>query len=307
MNRLAVSIAAKTTTTAAAAATLVTLSACMGTPTPLAPQVRGSVGLPHEGVQTAAEELPRSGVGFARFRPYGSAYFGQPELVKAIRDVAARMHEERPGPPLVLGDLSGRHGGKIPRHNSHRSGRDVDLLWYLMTPEGRPVKSPGFLHVQSDGLAVDPATGGYYLLDIERQWAVVKAFLQADAVHVQWMFCSRWVEALLIDYARARGEPDELVWRAQTVMLQPADSLPHDDHIHLRISCTPQTMLTGCVGGGPYWEWLPSLEAVTMDTTLIERIGREDPLGSPLLELPEERDEDTPAERELPVALRPHD
>ena len=42
-------------------------------------------------------------------------------------------------------------------------------------------------------------------------------------------------------------------------MLQPADSLPHDDHLHLRTACTPEEALVGCEGGGPYWPWLPPL------------------------------------------------
>ncbi len=234
--------------------------------------------MPHNGVQTGAVELPRSGKGFARFRPFGTAYWGQPELVTAIREVAERTEQSFGGPALVLGDLSARWGGKIPRHNSHRSGRDVDLLWHLLSVDGTPHTAVGFVRVGPDGLATDPATGRLYRLHVERQWETVKAFLLSDDVQVQWMFCSQWVEALLIDYARARGEPDELVWRAETVMLQPADSLPHDDHIHLRISCTPKTSLTGCEGGGPYWEWLPPLPTLELTRADLQEIGQHDPL-----------------------------
>jgi penicillin-insensitive murein endopeptidase len=127
-------------------------------------------------------------------------------------------------------------------------------------------------------LAYDPASRTYLRLDIERQWAAVKAFLSVPELYVQWMFCSRAIEAMLISYARARGEPDELVWRAETVLFQPPDSLPHDDHIHLRINCTPRTSLTGCEGGGPHWEWLPPLPTLAQLTEqdLLE-IGRDDP------------------------------
>jgi hypothetical protein len=27
----------------------------------------------------------------------------------------------------------------------------------------------------------------------------------------------------------------------------------------MRIACSPEEMASGCVGGGPYWEWLPTL------------------------------------------------
>jgi penicillin-insensitive murein endopeptidase len=254
------------------------LIGCLGTPTPLVPGLSGSVGFPHFGVQTGSVELPRSGRGFARFRPHGDAHFGQPELVQALTEVSAEMDEQMPGPPLVLGDLSARFGGKIPRHRSHRSGRDVDLLWYLLNTDGQPVRAAGFVHVGPDGLAVDSSSGRLYRLDVVRQWSVVRELLESPHVEVQWMFCSRWIEALLIDYARARGEPDALVWRAQTVMLQPSDSLPHDDHIHVRISCTPQSRLTGCEGGGPVWPWQPPLPSVTLSVADLQEIGQQDPL-----------------------------
>lgn len=254
------------------------LSACVTAPSPLVPSFRGSVGMPHGGVQTRSVELPRTGVGFARYRPHGTAYWGQPELVQALVEVAESTHETFGGPPLVLGDLSARDGGKIPRHNSHRSGRDVDLLWHLLTPEGEPHRAVGFVRVDTDGLARDPATGRLYRLHVERQWETVKAFLTSPRIEVQWMFCSRWIEALLIDYARAKGEPNALIWQAETVMLQPADSLPHDDHIHMRISCTPDTSVSGCVGGGPYWEWLPPLPSLELSAADLQEIGQADPL-----------------------------
>jgi penicillin-insensitive murein DD-endopeptidase len=260
------------------AAVLVFTQACLGTPTPLVPGLEGSVGLPHFGVQTGSQELPVSGPGFVRYRRHGLANFGQPPLVNGLQEVARALHEKMPGARLVLGDLSERYGGKIPRHNSHRNGRDVDLLWFLQTTHGVPIDSTGFVHVGPDGLAVDSQTQRLYRLDVERQWAVVRELLESDQITVQWIFCSRWIEALLIDYARARGESNDLVWRAETVMLQPSDSLPHDDHMHVRIGCTPQTSLTGCDGGGPYWPWQPPQLVLELAEQDLQEIGRQDPL-----------------------------
>lgn len=260
---------------------------CFGTPTPLAPGISGSVGVPHHGVQTNGEELPRAGDGFVRYRLHGRYYWGNPRLISAIERIAAELARRYPdAPPLVLGDLSAEDGGHIPRHNSHRTGRDVDLLWLVTTPSGVPVKNPGFVRMGPDGLAYLTGTDGAYVrLDVDREWALLKAFLQAPEIDVQWMFCSEEVEALLIDYARARQEPPELVWRAENVLLQPGDSLAHDDHIHLRIACSPEEAVAGCAGGGPYWEWLPPMPALDVTEEWIYRIVREDPLPP---EAPEE-------------------
>ena len=231
-------------------------SGCFGTPTPLAPGLSGSVGWPHHGVQTDAVELAESGVGFARFRSEGGHYWGQPELVLGIQEAASRVEAEFPGgQPLVVGDLSARFGGKIARHHSHRSGRDVDLLWYLTTPDGTPVKSSSFVPLQGPRLGWLPRHGSVKL-DTAREWALIKALLSSPYLDVQFLYSSSGVEALLLEHARATGEQAALLQRAADVMLQPADSLPHDDHLHLRIACSAERSVAGCEGGGPSWSWL---------------------------------------------------
>lgn len=256
---------------------------CTGTPTPLAPSLAGSLGVPHNGVMTSSVELPKRGPGFARYRPQGPNNWANPHLVDAIKDAAARVASELPGgAPLFVGDLSARYGGKIDGHKSHRNGRDADLLLYVTTPSGAPVPSTGFVALASDGLGTldeKAAKPAFVRLDLERQWALTRALLESPHAAVQFMFVSRSIEALLIDYARARGEPLELIWRAETVMLEPLDSTPHDDHVHLRITCTPEEMVFGCQGGGPYWEWLPAQpELLPLGESELSAIASDDPL-----------------------------
>ncbi|HVY26587.1 MAG TPA: penicillin-insensitive murein endopeptidase [Polyangiaceae bacterium] len=255
------------------------LSGCFSAPTPLAPGLFGSVGMPNSGVQTGAVELPLSGKGFQRYRPQGKNHWGRPRLVQSITRIAAEIDAELPGGTLVIGDLGAKTGGRIPGHASHRSGRDVDLLFYALTPAGAPLESPGFVKFEADGLAVVPDSGDYIRLDVAREWLLVKKLVDDPELGVQFLFISRPLEALLMDYARARGEPLELQYRVQTVMLQPGDSLPHDDHLHLRIACSPEEAQAGCSGGGPYWEWLPPLpESRELDPALLEQIAADEPL-----------------------------
>ena len=235
------------------------LFGCLGTPTPLAPGLGGSVGSPYHGVQTGAVELPENGPGFVRYRKVGGFNWAQPGLVLAVQAAARKVQTALPGgSPLVVGDLSAREGGQVVRHATHRSGRDVDLLWYMTTPEGAPIENAHFVQVGSDGLGRG-ADGNFVRLDVAREWLLIKSLLSSGQIDAQWMFASHEVEALVIDYAIASGEDPELVWRAENVLQEPADSLPHDDHLHLRIACSPQESVRGCLGGGPYWSWLPSL------------------------------------------------
>lgn len=236
---------------------------CSRTPSPLTPNIVGkSIGTPAHGVLRGGVQLPPSGPGWKWLRPVGGYYYGLPRLVRAIQQAAEQVQRERPGPPVLVGDLSAKTGGKIARHVSHRSGRDVDLLFYVTTPEGAPVENPGFLEFGPDGLAFVPAELGgpaYLRLDVERQWLLTKALLENPDANVQWIFVSEPIEALLIEYARARGEDPDLVFRALTVLKQPTGALPHDDHFHVRTACLPDEALAGCEGGGPYWAWLPQL------------------------------------------------
>ena len=67
----------------------------------------------------------------------------------------------------------------------------------------------------------------------------------------------------------------ELVWQAETVMHEPGDSLPHDDHFHVRIACTKDDL--GCLGGGPRWPWLPAEKSLeTAELLALLRDGDHD-------------------------------
>jgi penicillin-insensitive murein DD-endopeptidase len=269
----------------ASALVLLPLS-CVSTPSPLAPGIRGAVGAPHFGVQTDAVELPVQGKGFVRYRPQGVNHFGRPRLVNALVRISAELATESPGgPPIVIGDLSARQGGKIPGHQSHRTGRDVDLLFHYVTPRGARVTAPGFIRVAEDGLARVPDNGDILRFDVEHSWRMLRALVASEELGVQFMFVSRTVEALLVEYALALGEPLELVLRAQSVMLEPRDSMPHDDHVHLRIACSVEEAAEGCVGGGPYWEWLPPFpRPLPLEGDALVALVAEDP--APLLEVP---------------------
>jgi penicillin-insensitive murein endopeptidase len=250
-------------------------SGCARAPSPLAPHWAGSIGLPHRGVLTKAAQLPTEGDGY-RILADNERHFGTPRFVGAIQRAAAKVGHERPGSTLTIGDLSARHGGRISSHSSHRSGRDADLLLYMTTLEGVPATPSGFVHVGTDGLAFDEGDKRFLRFDVEREWLLVKALVEDPESRVQWLFVSKPVEAMLIEWARARGESGDTIVRAMDTLLQPGPpAQSHDDHIHVRIACDPDEVAAGCEPTGPARPWIASLDAAAKpgsDPTTLELV-----------------------------------
>lgn len=241
------------------AAALLLAGGCARAPSPLAPQFGGSIGMPHRGVLTSAAELPADGEGYTWLRQ-DDRHHGLPRFVKAIERAAAVVARERPGAILGVGDLSAKNGGRLLPHLSHRTGRDADLLLYLTTLDGAPVESPGFLRVGNDGLAWDAKGKRFLRFDVERTWLLVKTLVEDPDARIQWAFASRNVEALLLEWARARGESGETLTRAMDVLLQPHPGGLHDDHLHIRTACSPAEIVAGCEHTGPTRPWIETLD-----------------------------------------------
>jgi penicillin-insensitive murein endopeptidase len=245
---------------AVATAALSVLASC-AMPSALVPGYRGSVGLPHAGFLDGGKELPKEGPGF-RWRSAADFHYGVPRLVEALADAAGDVAKQRPtGVPIYVGEISAKTGGRLPKHHSHRTGRDVDVLFFATTLDGAPLANTEFVKFGADGIGVD-TSGRFVRFDVEREWLFLKALLQNDKIHLSWIFISRPLEALLIEHAIARGEPAELVAKAERVLSEPGDSLPHDDHTHIRVACELEERARGCIDNGPQWAWLPRARPV---------------------------------------------
>jgi penicillin-insensitive murein endopeptidase len=232
------------------------LAACATAPSPLTPAWHGSIGTSANGVLAGGAELPRD-TGALRWLRSDDRHWGLPRFTEAIARAASEVARERPGAVLYAGDLSTRQGGgPLPPHFSHRSGVDADLLFYVETLGGAPVHSPGFIHFGADGIARDEKHERWLRLDVEREWLLVKALVEDPQARIQWIFISDVVQAMLVEWALARGDSIETVRRAQELMLQPHPGGVHDDHIHVRTSCSPMETVAGCEPSGPRRAWL---------------------------------------------------
>jgi penicillin-insensitive murein DD-endopeptidase len=250
------------------------------------PEEATSLGTTSAGMLCAGVELPDRGEGFLRGRPGETTCSGVPRLIGALTSAASVMQTSFPGTEaLRIGDVGAPHGGRHPRHASHRAGRDVDVLFYVEDAAGRPLPSAGFVAFSRFGHAFSP-DGDLYFFDDARNWGLVRTLLTDETIEVQWIFVSRGLKTRLLRYALGHEPDADVLFRAAYVLQQPENARPHDDHFHVRIYCSEAERAAGCRDVGPRWPWLrPGIEDVggiaplLDDATLLEILRAPDPVA----------------------------
>ncbi len=217
-----------------------------------------SSGGSNEGALVNAARLPARGDGYVIPKTWSARglNFGTEELVSLVVRAARRVERELPGSTLYVADMSPRRGGPSAWHRSHQSGRDADLLFYAIDEAGKPAPPPtAMIKYGDDGCtpAADDAGNAIprICFDVPRNWALVRALAEDQGTDVQYLFIYEPLAQMLLDYARGEGEPEELITRAEALLHQPGDSLPHDDHLHVRIYCPAGDRALGCRDRGP--------------------------------------------------------
>ncbi|MCB9667542.1 MAG: penicillin-insensitive murein endopeptidase [Myxococcales bacterium] len=225
---------------------------------------QGSWGAPSEGALLGGTALPNQGAGYVRARPDEPTRFGTERMVNALERAARIVAEHFEGTfPLKIGDLSSQEGGAHPRHGSHRSGRDADIIYYITDVKGHPHRGMGWLAFNRFGFAREQGgpqgkqgSGKTFFFDEARNWHLVRTLLSDPSIDVQWIFCSYGIKARLLSYA-AIHEPDAgILFRAAWILHRPTNARSHSDHFHVRIMCSIEEHASGCLDTAPVWPWL---------------------------------------------------
>ena len=217
------------------------------------------VGAPASGyIHARGVSLPDRGEGFVRARVGETTRYGTSRLVSRLVSLGEAYAHAFPGtPPLVIGDLSAPFGGRHTRHHSHRSGRDVDVIYPAVNDAGERVSGASLAAFDRYGITNSRDGAKLAMLDVARLWFLMRTLLLDDETPVQWIFCSDGVKARVLSWAIQTEQNPEALVRASYVLHRPTDGEPHDDHFHVRIACTPEERSQGCVDSGPNWPWFP--------------------------------------------------
>jgi len=227
-----------------------------------------SWGTHSHGALLGAVALPAEGDGYQVHRDWRARgrTFAIEELVGGLTRAFARVEQTAPGSVAYVGDLSLRRGGDSSMHRSHESGRDVDIFYYVVGEDGKPLPNlPAMIRFADDGTAAAWSSGkpGWRMreplpdahLDLRRTWALVASLLSDPMMQVQWIFIHKPLADLLLQEAEREKADPALVARAREILHQPTDASPHDDHMHVRMFCPVQSRVFGCVDKGPRRWW----------------------------------------------------
>ncbi len=191
-----------------------------------------SIGSPTDGKLEGAVLLENTRE--IRLRHANGAHYGLPGLVGLLERASKRLAARFPGLTLHVGDLSRREGGELPGHKSHESGRDADVAFLFVGPDGESVAPPEFLTVDDKGVALENRN---YRFDDARNWALVEAWVSDPGSRVEHIFVADRVRLRLLAFARSKGTYLPVLHRAAMAMKQPSAGQVHDDHFHVRIAC----------------------------------------------------------------------
>jgi len=181
-----------------------------------------SVGRPTAGVLRHGERL-EGGPGYRLRFPKGA--FGLESVLKTIRTCARKTKDAFPGTADVLvGELSRAGGGRFPPHQSHQSGRDADIGYYLAGN-----RQNATMH------RVGPSE-----VDYAKTWTLLRCMLTVDDVARVYM--DRGIQAAMAEWLRQKktmGEPELArlfaVLGGEEALIQHAKK--HDTHLHVRFAC----------------------------------------------------------------------
>lgn len=182
------------------------------------------VGSPQDGMLVAGVQLP-PGEGYALRYPnsaWGTTFAVREAIAALDRFVAASDYPR----PISVGTMSRQRGGPIGGHNSHQTGRDLDIRLPL-----RMEVPPGY----------DPIPRR---IDWQTTWLLVSAFAEAESVEV--IFLDYASQRRLYKAAQALGVSEAVL---SETLQYPGGSMAnlglvrhspgHEGHIHVRFACGP--------------------------------------------------------------------
>jgi hypothetical protein len=185
-----------------------------------------SVGAPNRGHLLAGIPMPEGP--HWRLREHRPRAFGSTTTIAALLEAMRAYGAADPdAPPLRVGEISRRGGGRIAPHVSHRSGRDVDIGYVMKV---NPSENERFWR-----------TADAKNVDAPRTWAFLQALIATG--EDQQIFISAKLQPILAREAAKTLSRDEVALIFSAMNPDPnvhtivKHESGHRDHMHVRFEC----------------------------------------------------------------------
>ena len=162
--------------------------------------------------------------------------YAQEPLVNALSAAGKILEKEIPGAGIAYLDASGRKGGKLLGHLSHKHGRDIDICFigrdkasglYPSRPQFMPI---GYrLNYDRKGQC------GSLTFDKKANLFLIMSLLEQDVAPVEKIFVEPYIESWLFEEAENIKLGAPAIRRLKNVLRYAGkNAAKHDDHLHVR-------------------------------------------------------------------------
>jgi penicillin-insensitive murein endopeptidase len=198
-----------------------TRRALSGAATPASGAAR-SIGFYANGCIRGAVPLALEGPGWRVLRPQRNRYWGHPDLIATLRDLARRVRAAT-GKAMLVADIAQPRGGPASGHASHQIGLDADVRFQLV-PD-RPLDPA----LREEGTELSMLAEGAEELDRSRWNGDQAALLRiaAELASVDRIFINPVIKREICQAAKGDRR-----WLAKLVPWY-----GHDGHMHVRVKC----------------------------------------------------------------------
>lgn len=182
-----------------------------------------------QGSLTNGSLMPKSGLGFRRVGDESESW-GAGHMISLIENASAYFTKEIwPGKEICVGGIAKQFGGKYGPHKSHQNGLDADIL-FVGNNDWKSV-------LNEKGEVTDR-------FNTEMNWAFWRSIFDQKIVEngkeisiVTMILVDPRIKTFLCDWGTKNNIFANPIDRELMTRIRPTEG--HDDHMHIRIRCSP--------------------------------------------------------------------
>ena len=162
--------------------------------------------------------------------------YGRSKVYEALQAATRQLQKEYPGSVVAYMDVGGRRRGPLGGHLSHRSGKDVDILYF--GHDARGAYYPQLPSLFLIGYCLDYGRDrrcGELIFDTPRAWVYLQCLRTNGVLGIERIFVEPYIKRWLIEEGEKEGASAEaLDWARAKLCYAGYWAASHKNHFHIR-------------------------------------------------------------------------